>query len=185
MPKEMDGWRRHDARCLRQLDFSPRLFLAEGRRRDPCVALSAGCTGVLVEALLRNPVKGERSYGRLQMRCDKAPQAMRAAPAGKIFVVGPDHVSSHGSFRGLDFGIRVDFRGRESKHAADPTGAEPNSWPSFQRQFLTELKAGKSNYGASPERPKEGPIACPVDATRARPWVHVAIDRRTRRMSTP
>ena len=72
--------------------------------REPCFGPRDAGTSVLSEAVLRNPVKGEGSDCRLQMRRDEAPQAMRAAPASEIFVVGPDHVSRHWWFRW--FGLR-------------------------------------------------------------------------------
>jgi len=60
--------------------------------------LSTTQTGVLGEALLRNPVKRERSDGCLETGRDQAPQAMRATPAGKVLVFRPNHMSIYSWF---------------------------------------------------------------------------------------
>src|SRR5882724_12239227 len=81
----------------------------EGKRRAPtrrcgalavrkrCVPLRFGavCAGVLLEALLSDPVKCKRGKGALKARGDKTPTAVRAAPACESFIFSPNHASRH------------------------------------------------------------------------------------------
>ena len=59
-----------------------------------CVVRRLG-TRVFLEVFLCYPIKGEGSYGAFETRSDDAPLAVRTAPAGEVFVLGPDHASTH------------------------------------------------------------------------------------------
>src|SRR5713101_2198018 len=63
--------------------------------RKRCVPLrfGAACAGVLLEALLSDPVKCKRGKSALEARRDKAPTALRAAPACESFILSPNHAS--------------------------------------------------------------------------------------------
>lgn len=66
--------------------------------RKRCVPLRFGAVGagVLLEALLSNPVKCKRRNGALEARGDNTPTALRAAPASESFILSPNHASRHG-----------------------------------------------------------------------------------------
>jgi len=60
----------------------------------PCVVRRLD-TRVFLEVFLCYPIKSECGYGAFETRSDHAPLAVRAAPAGEVFVLGPDHASTH------------------------------------------------------------------------------------------
>ena len=70
--------------------------------------------GVLVKALLRHAIEGERGDGALQAWRDYAPRAMGATPACEVFVFGPNHVSHHRYLWIVDFGGRSTSAGGEN-----------------------------------------------------------------------
>ena len=65
--------------------------------RKRCVPLRFGavCAGVLLEAVLSDPVKCKRGKGALKARGYKTPTAVRAAPACESFILSPNHASRH------------------------------------------------------------------------------------------
>jgi hypothetical protein len=66
-----------------------------GRPVLPSLRFGAVCAGVLLEALLSDPVKCEHGKGALKARGDKTPTAVRAAPDCESFILSPDHASRH------------------------------------------------------------------------------------------
>jgi hypothetical protein len=50
---------------------------------------------VPLEALLRDPVRRERSRRAVQTRCGHAPGADGAAPAGEVVAIDPDQTPLH------------------------------------------------------------------------------------------
>lgn len=71
--------------------------LVRASRLRPDPRLVRGWSAVvLLKSVLSGAVECQRRNGTLEARGDDAPVTLRAAPAGEVFVFGPDHVSIHG-----------------------------------------------------------------------------------------
>src|SRR5262249_46686190 len=129
-----------------------RLPVRRVQRADPEAGYSEphfrGCaalTVVLVETFLRHTIKGECSNCAFQAGCGEAPLTVGTAPAGEVFILGPDHTSTHYfAHIFLDFDGRMDFRWRRGAGIhLGTTRARNVARALAYAQCPTELKHGK------------------------------------------
>jgi hypothetical protein len=103
----------------------------------------APCAGVLLEALLGKTVEGQCRNGTLEARGDNAPVTLRAAPAGEMFVLGPDHPSIHSYTHSCIsmHGVPTGGEGRTTRHWR--VGAQKLNQCPRRRQSRMEFRKGK------------------------------------------
>jgi hypothetical protein len=126
--------------------------LVHASRLRPDPGLVRGWNAVvLLKSVLSGAVECQRGDGAIQAWSDHAPRAVRATPAGEVFVFGPDHVSIHSYTHSCIsmYGVPTGGEGRTTRHWRIERGTE--SMPSPQR-MCHRITGGQSDERASSDR---------------------------------
>jgi hypothetical protein len=113
--------------------------LVRASRLRPDPRLGRGWNAVvLLKSVLSGAVECQRGDGALQACSDQAPRAVRATPAGKVLVFGPDHVSIHSYTHSCIsmYGVPTGGEGRTTRHWR--TGARKLNQCPRRRECATE-----------------------------------------------